>query len=137
MRLRSADRRCRGASAVEMALVAPLLIGLIMAQLESSRLGMVAQLLTTAAREGCRVAVIDDSSLDDVRTRVRAVLDKSGISVGDFTPTNLKGGPWDEAVAGDPIQISFDVPYSSVSWLPTPYYLKTAHITVSATMNRE
>ena len=40
-------------------------------------------------------------------------------------------------MTGTPITISFDVPYSQVSWLPTPYYLKTAHITVSATMNRE
>ena len=93
MRLRRACRRSRGTSAVEMVLVAPLLIALIMGQLESSRLGMVAQMLTTAAREGCRVAVI------------------SGISLS--------------------------VPYSRVSWLPTPHHLKSAMVTAPVIMNRE
>ncbi len=133
MRLRRAGRRCRGTSAVEMALVAPLLIALIMGQLESSRLGMVAQLLTTAAREGCRVAVIRGHKQANVQTRVEAVLAGSGISVGTVTPTS----GWETAVTGTPITVSFDIPYSQVSWLPTPYYLKTAHIKVSATMNRE
>ena len=133
MRLRRADRRCRGTSAVEMALVAPLLIAIIMGQLESSRLGMVAQLLTTAAREGCRVAVIEGSTPDNVQKRVDAVLKGSGFNVGTVSPTP----GWQDAATGTPITISFSVPYSQVSWLPTPYYLKTATIAVSATMNRE
>ena len=133
MRLRRAGRRCRGTSAVEMALVAPLLIALIMGQLESSRLGMVAQLLTTAAREGCRVAVVNGKTQANVQDRVNAVLDGSGISVGTVTPTS----GWETANTGDPIKITFSVPYSQVSWLPTPYYLKTATVAVSATMNRE
>ena len=133
MRLRRAGRRCRGTSAVEMALVAPLLIALIMGQLESSRLGMVAQLLTTAAREGCRVAVINGNTQAKVQTRVNAVLAGSGISVGTVTPTS----GWATANTGEPITITFSVPYSQVSWLPTPYYLKTATVTASATMNRE
>ncbi len=133
MRLRRAGRRCRGTSAVEMALVAPLLIGLIMGQLESSRLGMVAQLLTTAAREGCRVAVIQGNDQSDVQTRVNAVLYGSGISVGTVTPTS----GWATANTGVPIKITFSVPYSQVSWLPTPWYLNGATVTASATMNRE
>src|SRR4051812_31810099 len=50
MRLRSKSRRRVGAVVVEMAVVLPIFIGLVMGQIESSRLGMVAQLLTTAAR---------------------------------------------------------------------------------------
>ncbi len=137
MRSRRESKGRRGTSAVEMAVIAPLFIALIMAQLESSRLGMVAQLLTTAAREGCRVAVIDGKTQANVQARVNAVLNGSGIDVGTVSPTNLNGGTWTGAVVGDPIQISFDVPYKNVSWLPTPYYLKTASIKVSATMNRE
>jgi Flp pilus assembly protein TadG len=116
-----------------MALVAPLLIAIIMGQLESSRLGMVAQLLTTAAREGCRVAVIEGRTQKDVQDRVDAVLAGSGIDVGTVTPTP----GWETAVTGKPITVGFNVPYSQVSWLPTPYYLKSAYIKVSATMNRE
>jgi Flp pilus assembly protein TadG len=134
MRLRRESRRRNGTSAVEMAVVAPLLIALIMGQIESSRLGMVTQLLTTAAREGCRVAVINGNTQANVQARVDAVLDGSGIDVGTVTPTP---SGWATVATGTPITVSFDIPYSRVSWLPTPYYLKSAHIRVSATMNRE
>ncbi len=133
MHLRRKNRRSRGAAAVEMALIAPLLIALIMGQLESSRLGMVAQLLTTAAREGCRVAVINGNTQTKVQARVDAVLAGSGISVGTVTPTS----GWATATTGTPITVSFSIPYSSVSWLPTPWYLNGATVRASATMNRE
>lgn len=133
MRSQHVSEGRRGSSAVEMALVAPMLIGLIMGQLESSRLGMVAQLLTTAAREGCRVAVIQGNTQAKVQARVEAVLAGSGIHVGTVTPT----AGWQMAATGSPITISLSVPYSQVSWLPVPYYLKTATVHASATMNRE
>ena len=40
---------------------------------------------TTAARDGCRVAVIPGATQSDVQTRVNAVLSGSGISVGTVT----------------------------------------------------
>ena len=42
----------RGTSAVEMALVAPVFLTLVVGIIEASRVGMVCQMLTTAAREG-------------------------------------------------------------------------------------
>ena len=41
----------RGGSAVEMAFLTPVLLALVMGMIEAARLGMVCQLLTTAARE--------------------------------------------------------------------------------------
>jgi len=77
----------RGAAAVEMAFIAPAFLTLVLGIIESSRLGMVAQLLTTAAREGCRVAVLNGMTQTDVQNRINAVLSGSGISVGTVTPT--------------------------------------------------
>src|SRR6478752_2169327 len=122
MRLQRKVESRRGTSAVEMALIAPVFVALVMGQIETSRLGMVAQLITTAAREGCRVAVIDGSTQTDVQNRVNAVLSGSGISVGTVTPTCPSPYSWDSAPMGTPITVSLSVSYSSVSWLGTPFF---------------
>jgi hypothetical protein len=120
-----------------MAVVAPLLVTLIMGQLESARLGMVSQLLTTAAREGCRVAVLAGSTQTDVQNRVTAVLSGSGIPVGTVTPTCPDPYTWSSAPMGTPITVSLSVPYSQVSWLGTPFFLNNAVVSASATMSSE
>jgi Flp pilus assembly protein TadG len=140
MRVMKADtgrRRRSGASAVEFALVAPVFVALMMGQLESSRLGMVAQLLTTAAREGCRVAVIPGNTQTDVQARVNAVLSGSGISVGTVTPTCPTPYTWTTAPQGTPITISLSVPYSQVSWIGSPFFLTKAVVSAAATMSSE
>lgn len=137
MQLRRRAQARRGASAVEMAIVAPVFVALILGQVETSRLGMVSQLLTTAAREGCRVAVIPGKSQSDVQTRITAVLSGSGISVGTVTPTCPSPYSWDSAPRGTPITVSLSVPYSSVSWLGTPFFLSGATVSASATLSSE
>jgi hypothetical protein len=108
-----------------------------MAQIESARLGMVAQLLTTAAREGCRVAVIPGHTETDVQDRINAVLSGSGISVGTITPTCPSPYTWSTAPLGTAITVSLSVPYSQVTWLGTPYFLNGATVSASATMSSE
>jgi hypothetical protein len=98
---------------------------------------MVSQLLTTAAREGCRVAVVNGSVQDDVQNRVNAVLAGSGISVGTVTPTCTGSTTWDNAPLGTPVTVSLSVPYSQVSWLGTPFFLKDATVSASATLSSE
>jgi Flp pilus assembly protein TadG len=120
-----------------MAFIAPVFLSLVLGIIESSRLGMVCQLLTTAAREGCRVAVINGMTQADVQSRVDAVLDGSRISVGTVTPTCPSPYSWDSSPGGTPITVSLSVPYSSVSWLPTPFFFKGATISCSATMSSE
>jgi Flp pilus assembly protein TadG len=137
MRLRRNQKRTKGANAVEMAIVAPVFVALVMGQLESSRLGMVAQLLTTAAREGCRVAVVPGHTQSDVQTRVEAVLSGSGVSVGTVTPTCPSPYSWDSAPQGTAVTVSLSVPYSSVTWLGTPFFMSSANVSASATMSSE
>lgn len=126
-----------GATAVEMAIIAPVFVALVMGQIESSRLGMVAQLITTAAREGCRVAVIQGSTEADVQNRVTDVLTGSGIPVGTVTPTCPSPYSWNSAPMGTPITVSLSVPYSRVSWLGTPFFLANANVSASATLSSE
>jgi hypothetical protein len=100
---------------------------------ETARLGRVAQLLTTAAREGCRVAVINGKAQTDVQSRVNAVLSGSGISVGTVTPSPSN---WTTVAGGTAVTVSLSVPYKNVSWLK-PVFLKNANVSVSATMSSE
>ena len=137
MRVRSQGDRSKGTSAVEMAVVAPVFVALLMGVFESSRLGMVAQLLTTAAREGCRVAVLPGSTQSDVQTRITTVLSGSGIAVGTVTPTCPAPYAWQTAPGGTPITVSLSVPYSQVSWLGTPYFLNGTVVMASATLSSE
>jgi Flp pilus assembly protein TadG len=122
---------------VELAFIAPVFLSLVLGIIESSRLGMVTQLLTTAAREGCRVSVLSGMTQSDVQTRVEAVLNGSGISVGTVTPTCPSPYSWDSSPGGTPITVTLSVPYSNVSWLPTPFFLNGATISCSATMSSE
>jgi Flp pilus assembly protein TadG len=103
-----------------MALVAPVLVTLLLGMIEAARLGMVTQLLTTAAREGCRVAVLDGMTQTDVQDRIDTALSGSGISVGTVTPTCPSPYTWTSAPSGTAITVSLSVPFSQVTWLKAP-----------------
>jgi len=127
----------RGATAVEMALVAPVFVTILVGMIEAARVGMVCQLLTTAAREGCRVAVLDGMGQTDVQNRITTVLNGSGISVGTVTPTCPSPYTWTSAPSGTPITVSLSVSYSQVSWLKFSWFFNNATISASATMSSE
>ena len=118
-------------------MVAPVFLALVMGLIEAARLGMVAQLVTTAAREGCRVAVINGSTETDVQNRINTVLSGSGISVGTVTPTAPSPYIWTTAPGGTALTVSLSVAYSQVSWLKISWFFKAATISASATMSSE
>ena len=121
-------RRCssrrtqrRGAAAVEFALVAPFFLLLIFGILEVGRLVMVQQVLTTASREGSRVASLDGSAVADVQTAVDSYLASAAISGAsvEATPTLLS-----TTQPGDPVTVTVSVPFADVSWIPSPWFLE-------------
>jgi Flp pilus assembly protein TadG len=117
-----------------MAMILPLFIALVLGQIESMRLGMVLQLMNVAAREGCRVAVVNGRTQADVQARVNAVLQGSGITAGTVTPTPAN---WATCAGGTAVTVSLSIPYSTVSWLPTPQYFQDANLSASATFSSE
>lgn len=60
----------RGVSAVEFALVTPLFLALVLGIVEFGRAMMVGQLVTNAAREGARMAILSGSSNAQVEAAV-------------------------------------------------------------------
>jgi Flp pilus assembly protein TadG len=137
MRGKRETRKRFGSAIVEMAVVAPIFVFFIFGQIEAARLGMVAQLLVTAAREGCRVAVIDGKTNADVTAQITSDLSYAGISGVTTTQTPADCTTVHMGDSPNTVAITLSVPYTSVSWLPAPFFLKTATITATATLSSE
>jgi Flp pilus assembly protein TadG len=134
MRRRRPEGRRRGTAAVEMALVLPLFLALVLGMIEMARLGMVAQLITDAAREGCRVAVLPGSDPTAVTARITSVLAGSGIGpTVVITPLISATNP----PGGAQIQVQVSVPYSAVAWFSPIQYLGSTTVQASVTMSSE
>ena len=79
--------RARGAAIVEFAVVLPLLLSLLFGIIEFGWLFMVRQSLINAAREGCRVAVLQTATDEDRSARIEEVMQPLGLGVGQWTFT--------------------------------------------------
>jgi Flp pilus assembly protein TadG len=141
VKLEKACRPCRrnrqGAAAVEFAIVAPIFFVMIFGMIEFGRAIMVQQVLTNASREGARVAVLDSQSptATQVASTVTTYLQNAGISGATVTinPTEPTTAGY-----GAPVTVTVQIPFSKVSWLPTPVFLgTTTNLTSSTVMRRE
>lgn len=124
----------RGAAAVEFAVVAPVFVLLVFGMLEYGRMVMVQQVITNASREGARRAVLDGATASEVQSTVSSYL--TGATVTGATTTISPSDPG-TAAAGDPISVTVSVPFSAVSWLPSPMYLGGKTMSAATTMRRE
>jgi Flp pilus assembly protein TadG len=126
----------RGVAAVEMALLLPVFLTLVLGVLEATRLGTASQVLTNAARDACRVAVLPGSTSDDVQQRVNDVLSEAGITAPTVIPSPSN---WETAAQGTAITVTIEVPFEDLSWLNNPFTKDLFNITVagSATMSSQ
>jgi len=135
--LERAYRRCRinrqGAAAVEFALVAPLFFLMVFGMIEFGRMIMVQQVITNASREGARIAVLDSQT--PTASQVVDYLESAGIS-GEIVTINPAEPT--SAAYGEPVTVTVQVPFGSVSWLPTPMFISAnTNLTASTVMRRE
>ena len=127
-------RNRRAAAAVEFAVVAPVFFLLVLGMIEYGRMVMVQQVITNASREGARQAVLDGSTTAEVTTVVNDYLTSGSISGATVTVTP---NPPTNAEFGDPVTVSVSIPFSQVSWLPSPMYLGGKTLTATTVMRRE
>ncbi|MCD4728077.1 MAG: pilus assembly protein [Pirellulales bacterium] len=138
------ERSCRwcrinrqGAAAVEFALVAPLFFLMVFGMIEFGRMIMVQQVITNATREGARIAVLDSQTATAslVASTVSDYLQNAGISGETVT---IDPAEPTSAAYGEPVTVTVQVPFSSVSWLPAPMFISAnTNLTASAVMRRE
>jgi Flp pilus assembly protein TadG len=127
-------RKRRGASAVEFALVAPVLFLFIFGMIEFGRLVMVQQILTNAGREGARLAGLDGVTTADVTTAVNNYLTNTSISGATVT---VNPNPPSSAGYGGSVTVTVSVPFNQVSWLPSPMFLNGQTLQAVTSMRRE
>lgn len=138
----------RGAVMVEMALVLPLFVMLVLGIIEFGRAMMIANLVTNAAREGARMAVLDGSSNSEVTNTIQTFL-KSAVSnsltAGDMsvtiTVTPAPGNPNPanniaNASARDLVTVKVQVPFNKVALIPGKY-LAGKQLTGQSAMRHE
>lgn len=128
-------RKQRGAAAVEFAVVAPIFVLLLFGMIEYGRMVMVQQMLTNATREGARRAVLDGTTVSNVKTTVQDYLSSGNITVNNSEIT-VTPDP-STAAFGDPVTVGLTVPFSRVSWLPSPMFLGNANMSANSVMRRE
>lgn len=131
----------RGAALVEMAIVLPIFVTLLLGMIEFGRALMVGQLVTNAAREGARAAIVDGSTNSSVTTDVKNFLTSTtGVAAGDvtvnITVAGLANGSVATAAAKDMVTVEVLIPFSKVSYLPATY-LTNANLQGKASMRHE
>jgi len=98
----------RGQSMVEFALVLPILLLLVFGVTEFSRAWMTLNVITAAAREGCRVAVVTGPDTDAVTSRVDEVCAAARVTPSSVTVVGPDPADVDRRVTVT-VQTSFTV----------------------------
>ncbi len=132
----SASRRQTrsAAAAVELAFVLPVLIVMVLGMCELSRGVMVRQILTDAARKGCRTGILPQYGSSDISNDVINVMQDNGFTSAQFNPpsvgsinitvTDPSGKSLPDArsaPAGSTVSVQVVIPTTSVNWVTYKY----------------
>lgn len=128
------SRARRGASAVEFAIVAPVFFLVVLGIVEFGRMVMVQQVITNAAREGARAAVLDSATTARVATRVNDYLAAASLRGATVTVTP---DPPTSAKFDEPVTVQVRVPMSAVSALSSPFMTSGMVLRAESIMRRE
>jgi Flp pilus assembly protein TadG len=128
-------RRRSGAAAVEMAFIVPILGLIMLGMFELSRGVMVKQILTGAARKGCRTGILQLYGNSNIISDATNVMQDNGFDSTLFNPptigainvtvTDPNGNSLPDALnapSGSTVSVQVVIPVTSVKWL-TSYFL--------------
>ena len=145
-RLIKRNHNRRGAAIVEMALVLPIFFAVVLGIVEFGRAMMVSQMVTNAAREATRLAIIDGSTNATVETWVEEFLhDSINVTASDVTVTiTVVAAPGNDdpmnqvgnAQARDLVTVKVSVPFDKVSYVPGSY-LNGKNLSAQSSMRHE
>jgi Flp pilus assembly protein TadG len=138
--MRSWQGSHKGAAAVEFALIAPLLFLLMLGMVELGRAVMVMQIVTNAAREGARFAVIDGPASSPttaavVQNYVATYLTSAGLP--SSAATILVDPEPSSATDGTQVTVTVSIPYSAVSWIPATRFMTGRTLSARVIMCRQ
>jgi Flp pilus assembly protein TadG len=110
---------------------------MVLGIIEFGRGFMVQHVLTAAARQGCRTAILPGKSTAAVQAVISNALTGAGVK-GATASVLVNGAPVNasSAQSNDQITVSISVPVSSVTWVPVGRYL-TGTLNGQASLRRE
>jgi Flp pilus assembly protein TadG len=134
---RSASPRS-AAAAVEFAILAPVLATLMLGMFELSRGVQARQILTGAARKGCRTGILHLFGNSDITNDVTNVMQDNGFSTTQFNPpsigsinitvTDPYGNTLPDALTAPPgstVSVQVVIPATSVNWVSFKFLTKS------------
>ena len=106
MTLRQLRRDRRGSALVEFAITIPILLAILLGIFEFARAWNIKQVITNAAREGARAAVVPTATTSQINTAVQNRLTAAGVSGATVQIFNT-------TVSGDPdsVVVSYNYEY--------------------------
>jgi Flp pilus assembly protein TadG len=122
-----------GAAVTEFAIVAPVFFMMVIGFLEFGRAMMVQQVLINASRVGAREAITTAATTTSVQTIVENYTE--GVAVPGVTVT-VSPNPA-TANPGDIVTVTTSVPFGTVSWMTSPWFLGDKTLTSSSQMRKE
>lgn len=114
--------------------MAPIFLAFVVGSIELGRAIEVQEALTNASREGARVGILDGAMTTDVTAAVNSYL--SGMSISGATTTVTPANPGTYPV-GTQVTVNVSIPYASVTWVPSPWFLKNATLAATTVMQRQ
>jgi Flp pilus assembly protein TadG len=114
---------------------------IVFGSIDLGRSIMVLDLITNAARTGCRVGIVSGNGNSDVNNAVSTALANAGISGAsspgiDVMPqgsvTWVSPGDAGSASTGDAIRVTVSVPYNKVTWLTFNWFMGSDAVLSSA-----
>ena len=125
-------RKIRGAAAVELAVVLPVILTLLFGIIEFGWIFMVGQTLTSAAREGCRIAVLPGAVDADITEKVNGCMQSAGMQVQDYELSITHATP------ADPTEVVVvTIPYSKISLVGGYFGMGDRNLQGYAAMRKE
>lgn len=131
MNKRNLFHRHRGAMLVELAVVLPIILLLVAAFLELSRVWMLKQTADSAAYEGARAGIIAGAQPSDARDAAEALLRAARIKrwTIDCHPTEF-------VESTGVIRLTVNIPVSTNTWV-APMFFKSTRVTSSVALITE
>jgi len=130
-RMKPSGRRRRGATAVEFAVVAPVILLMFFAALEFSRLNMIRHTVDVAAFEGARRGILPGATVATVQDRVNVVLEAIRVQAETVVvePATLSRSV-------DTVTVTVTVALDTHTWIPSSF-VAGKKVSRSCTLSRE
>ncbi len=135
---KSARRTRSAVAAVEMAFIVPILCTIALGMFELSRGVMVRQILTGAARKGCRTGIIHQYGNSTIISDATDVMRDNGFDSTRFNPPTLgsinitvtdpSGNSLSDALDAPPgstVTVQVVIPTSSINWVSSFFLTST------------